>query len=566
MELKQYFNVLLKWWWLILASVAVAAGASYLASSAAPRSYLAHTTLMVGQALRNPNADASELYTGSALAQSYSDLVRREPVLRSALTALNLDWDWGMLQSMVTSRVVPGTQLLEISVLDNDPQRAMVLADEIGRQLILQSPSSTNPEKDAERQFILSQIEDLKANIKKGQEEVRALDDAIAQSTSARQIQDSRSRQTTLQAQVSSWQATYAQLLGNLQLGSTNFLSVVESARMPIGPAGSGTMSNVLLAAAIGFVLAAGAAFLLEYLDDSIKTSDEIQNTLKVPTLGSIARIHAHDSTSKLIVAERPRSPEAETFRVLRTNLQFKAVDNSLKSIMISSSAPDEGKSLVAANLAVAFAQGGTRVVLIDADLRRPEQHNIFKLPNERGLTTTLVEPKGDMTNVLQSSGVENLRILTTGPTPPNPSELLGSKRMEQVLNSLLDEADLVIVDSAPVLVASDACVLSTHIDGTMLVIDARRTRRAMASRSTQALASVGAVLLGAVLNRVDTRSSGYSYSYYYSGSERRKRRMSGSLATLKNVIQRFKRSPVLVQKKKASTYVSETTKAESEA
>ena len=172
---------------------------------------------MVGQALQNPNANATELYTGSALAQSYSDLVRREPVLRSTLSSLDLQWDWGILQNMVTSRVVPGTQLLEISVLDADPQRAMVLADEIAHQLILQSPTSTNPEKDTERQFILSQIEDLKANIKKSQEEVRQLDDLMAQSTSARQIQDARSRQTGTSS-------------SGLQLASHLRAAVIESA------------------------------------------------------------------------------------------------------------------------------------------------------------------------------------------------------------------------------------------------------------------------------------------------------------------------------------------------
>jgi len=563
MELKQYFNVLLKWWWLILASVVVAAASSFIASLSAPQSFLAHTTLMVGQALQNPNADASQLYTGAALAQSYTDLVKREPVLRSTLSSLDLQWDWGILQSMVTSRVVPGTQLLEISVLDTDPQRAMVLADEIAQQLILQSPTGTNPDKDAERQFILSQIEDLKANIKKGQEEVRALDDTMAQSTSARQIQDARARQTTLQGQVSIWQATYAQLLA-MQQGTTNFLSIVESARMPSGPAGLGTLVNMLLAAAIGFVLSVGAAFLLEYLDDSIKTSDEIQSTLKVSTLGSITRINARESEDVLVAATQPRSPEAEAFRILRTNLQFKAVDKSLKTIMITSPAPEEGKSITASNLAVVFAQSSVRVILVDADLRRPTQHKIFDLPNDRGLTTALLDPAGDMAEFLQPSGVENLKVLTAGPEPPNPSEMLGSKRMEEILSSLLDEADIVVFDSPPLLVASDASVLSTRVDGTLLVIDAGQTRRAQAARAVQVLSSVGTVLLGAVLNRVDARANGYSYSYYYSDSDQRRRRTSGSALVLQNVIKRFRRSSAPAQAEVDASYVTRPTETNS--
>ena len=144
MELRQYVNVLLKWWWMILASVIVAGGASYVGTRAMPRTYLSRTTLMVGQALQNPNPTQAEFSTGQVLAQSYADLTRREPVLRATLEALGLKWQWVALKDMVSTRVAPGTQLFEISVLDTDPQRAAVLADQIAQQLILQSPAATD--------------------------------------------------------------------------------------------------------------------------------------------------------------------------------------------------------------------------------------------------------------------------------------------------------------------------------------------------------------------------------------------------------------------------------------
>jgi capsular polysaccharide biosynthesis protein len=181
MELRQIVSALLKWWWLILASVVVAGISAYLGSRSTPRTYLAHTTLMVGQVLQNPNPNQSEFYTGQVLAQSYADLAKREPVLRATLEALDLKWDWEALKWMVSSRVIAGTQLLEISVLDGDPERARVLADEVAQQLILQSPAATDPQKDAERQFVLSQIDELKTNIKKSQDEV-PVDDADCQS------------------------------------------------------------------------------------------------------------------------------------------------------------------------------------------------------------------------------------------------------------------------------------------------------------------------------------------------------------------------------------------------
>ncbi len=180
MELRQYFNVLIKWWWLILASVLIASTASLLGTLATPRTYQSRTTLMVGQALQNPNPNQSDFYTGQALAQSYADLVKREPILRAGLQTLGLDWDWMALQSMITSRVVPGTQLLEIIVLDTDPQRAKYLVDEIVRQLILQSPAGSNSTGGEDRQFIQQQVDDLKANITKSQAEVRQMDDVIA--------------------------------------------------------------------------------------------------------------------------------------------------------------------------------------------------------------------------------------------------------------------------------------------------------------------------------------------------------------------------------------------------
>jgi non-specific protein-tyrosine kinase len=564
MELRQYFNVILKWWWLILASVAVAAVSSLAASLSTPRSYQAHTTLMVGQALQNPNPNSNDLYMGQALAQIYADLARREPVLRSALNSLELPWDWGTLQSMVNSRIVPGTQMLEISIIDTDPQRAMVLVDEVAHQLILQSKTSSNPEKDAERQFILSQIDALKTNINKGQQEIQQLDDVIAQSSSARQIQEARSRQATLQDQVSRWQETYARLVASLEEGATNFLSIVEPARLPGGPVGAGALSNVLVAAAIGLVLAGAAAFLLEYLDDSIKTGDELESALKISSLAMITRMRASEPQDLLVTATQPRAPESEAFRVLRTNLRFKAADKNLNTIMVTSPSPEEGKSVISANLATVQAQGGARVILVDADLRRPTQHRIFGLSNDKGLTTALLDPQGDMSSLLNPTSIDDLRVLTTGPLPPNPSELLGSKRMEEVLAALLREADLLVFDSAPVLVAADASVLSTQVDGTLLVIDAGRTRRAQANRAVQALSAVGAELLGAVLNRADARANGYGYYYYGADSYKRPNRISESLATLRNVARRFRRPSDAAKANTSAQSVARTTNAQS--
>ncbi len=519
MELRQYFNVLLKWWWLIVAAIVVASAASYLSSLATPRVYQSRTTVIVSQALQNPNPNQTDIYTGQALAQSYADLARREPVLQATLDALDLPWDWAILQNMVTSRVVPGTELLEISVLDTDANRAKVLADEIANQLILQSPAATDPAKDSEHQFILSQIQDLKTNIEKSKEEVHQLDDTIAKATSARQIQDARNQQTSLQTQISTWQATYAQLLTNLQQGATNSPSVVERARVPTAPVSTSTAANVLLAAAIGLVLASGAAFVIEYLDDTLKTSDDVSKIMDLPTLGSIAPIEGDGYATKLITAQQPRSPIAEAYRMLRTNIQFSAVDEPLRTLMITSASPEEGKSVTAANIAIVMAQAGQRVILVDADLRRPTIDRFFDLKNNVGLTTILLDSEASLSDMLQATKLDNLKVMTAGPVPPNPSELLGSKRMGYLIEALKKQADMVVFDSAPVTAVTDAPVLARRLDNTLIVVDAGHTRRALAQRTKQALSAVGATLVGVVLNRLPSQSRSYNY-YYASDSQ----------------------------------------------
>jgi capsular exopolysaccharide synthesis family protein len=527
MELRNYFNVILKWWWLIVAAVVVAGMAALAGSLATPRTYLSRTTLMVGQALQNPNPSQSEFGTAQTLAQSYTDLVKREPVLRGALDALNLPWNWVVLQNMVSSRVVPGTLLVEIGVLDTDPQRAKVLADEVANQLILQSPAGMDRQREEERLFIQQQIAGLQDKIRKGEEEIRQLDDTIASATSARQIQDARSRQQQLQEQISIWQSNYAQLSVNLQSSSTNFLSVVEPAQIPTGPSGSGTTTNMLLAAVIGLVLATGAAFLLEYLDDAIKSPDEIRRLLNVPTLGSIAQIEDNDHPDKLVTVHQPRSPVAEAYRMLRTNLQFSSVDKPLRTLLITSAVPGEGKSVTAANTAVIMAQSGKQVLLVDADLRRPSVHALFQVDDKVGLTTALLEDEADLSSLLQTTDVPRLRVMATGPLPPDPSELLNSQHMTSLIESLLQEVDIVVFDTPPAVAVTDASVLAAKVDGVLLVIDCGHTRRGEARHSKEVLDAVGARVLGAVFNRAPLPHR--SYTYYYTEEEvKRQRQQAG--------------------------------------
>lgn len=525
MKLHRFTRALYQWWWLMVVSVTVASLASYASARATPRLYVSRAVLMVGQTLQNPNPSQSEISTGQALAQSYVDLVKREPVLKASLEALGLSWPWTDLKEMASGRAVPGTQLLEISVTDTDPQRARVLADEISHQLILQSPAGMEAQGEAERQFILEEMQVLKANIEKGQEELHALDDAIAKATSARQIEEARNKQIALQNQISGWQATYARLGTVLQRDTPNFLSVIEPAQLPKAPLGPSVEMNVLMAALIGLALASGAVLVLALIDDSLKTPDDVRQLLNLNVLGSIPDMEGGDYPGQLIVLKQPRSPTAEAFRMLRTNLASGSRRQLPRTLLITSPGPEEGKSLTAANLAVAIAQFGKHVILVDADLRRPTQHTIFEMDNEMGLSTALTDTRFGLDEVLQSTPLENLRLLTSGPLPLNPAELLNSRRMAELIALLQQSADIVIFDSPPTLVAADVLTLAPHMDQTLLVVNSGHTRQAPAQRCIEVLGAVRARILGAVINRLPMRELGYSYHYYYTEDGRRRKR-----------------------------------------
>jgi capsular exopolysaccharide synthesis family protein len=204
-----------------------------------------------------------------------------------------------------------------------------------------------------------------------------------------------------------------------------------------------------------------------------------------------------------LITVADPRSPVSEAYRTLRTNLDFSSLDKPIKTMLITSAGPEEGKSTVLANLAVTTAQAGGKVILVDCDLRRPTLHNIFNLKNDVGLTTMVVNDAAMESPPLQDTGVENLQLVSSGPLPPNPSELLGSRRMEEIIAAFLERADVVLFDAPPVVAVTDAAVLATKVDGVLLVINAGGTKRDYARAAKARLEKVNANLLGAVLNNV---------------------------------------------------------------
>jgi non-specific protein-tyrosine kinase len=220
-----------------------------------------------------------------------------------------------------------------------------------------------------------------------------------------------------------------------------------------------------------------------------------------------------------LITLTDPRSPAAEAYRTLRTNLYFSSLDRALETLLVTSAAPGDGKSTTLSNLAVTMAQGEKRTILVDADLRRPALHKLFGVSNSQGLTTMAVQESALAEPPLVETGVDNLWLLPSGPLPPNPAEILGSRRMEEIIAALKTHADVVLFDAPPVIAVTDAAVLGTKVDGVLLVVSAGKTRREHALRARETLERVKVRLVGAVLNNAPPDQSMGSY-YAAEGDE----------------------------------------------
>ncbi|WP_017379313.1 CpsD/CapB family tyrosine-protein kinase [Paenisporosarcina sp. TG-14] len=217
----------------------------------------------------------------------------------------------------------------------------------------------------------------------------------------------------------------------------------------------------------------------------------------------------------QLITIDSPRSPITEQYRTLRTNIEFSSFDQEYKTILVTSSSPGEGKSTTVSNLAVAFAQQGKKVLLIDTDLRKPTVHYTFNLKNVKGLTNVITK-QATLTDVIQPTEVEHLTILTCGPIPPNPAELLGSEAMSQFIELAKTQYDIVLFDTPPILAVADTQILANKVDGTILVISSGNTEQEAARKSKDLLASAKGKIIGAVLNMKKAKDS--KYYYYYGG------------------------------------------------
>jgi len=528
MELRQYVQLARKWLWLVILCAVVAGSVAYIVSKKSTPIYQASAKLLINQAASASQLSPgyTDILTSQQLARTYANLLADGPVVEGMAQRLGLPTDQrsiARLQGDITVTPIRDTQLLEVKVEGADPTLIARIANTLPEVFI-----------DRNQQLQMGRVGGLKTSLEK---EIASVQDDIARAQSGLAGNPDDAQRQRLETSLAQYRTTLSSLANNYnqiriaEAQATNNVVIAKPAVVPLGPVRPRTMTNALLAMIVGGMLAVGAAFLVEYLDDTVKSPDDVTRVTGLSTLGAIARLKDAAGTQRQLIAwVQTKAPETEAYRTLRTNIQFSSVDKPVRTLLVTSSGPGEGKSTTAANLAVVMAQTGQKVILVDTDLRRPVIHKTFGVPNNVGITTALLAGQDiDLAAYVQPTEIENLTVLTSGPIPPNPSELLGSHRMAHVIEQLSQVADLVIFDTPPVLVVTDASVLGRQVDGVLLVADAGGTREQALVQTVGELRKTGVNILGIALNRLDSRSRGYYYYYYYyyntdEGGNRRRR------------------------------------------
>jgi len=512
-DLRRQIAIVRAWLPLLVASVVLSATAAFAVSSVLPKAYEAKSTLIVGQLLSAVNPDYSQVLVSQRLSTTYAAVATKGPTLDSVIQRLGLSVSSDELSQHVRVDAPLDSSLLTITAQDADPARAAAIANALAEQLIASSPAIQGRHAefqasiDADLQATQDQFNVIQAQV----ETLNGLPERTAKQEADLETFDGR---------LVTLRSTYTTLLAYSSGNASSLLTVVEPATAPFNPISPKPLLNTLLAAVLGLLVAAGVVAVAERLDDGIRDSDAVLEAAGLSTLGAILRMKGDRTRSeiyRLAALLYPRSGVAEAYRTLRTNIEFASVDAPIRTLVVTSSIPGEGKTTTASNLAIVFAQAGRRVLLVDADLRKPGVHLLFDLPNTHGFTTLLRNEHMDLDVIAQATEQANLRVLTTGPLPPNPAELMGSQRMRTVLERLQAAADLIVFDSPPLQAVTDSAILSSFLDGTLLVIDATHSNRHAVRLGREALVKAGANVLGAVLNRVPARADS-DYASYYAG------------------------------------------------
>ncbi len=389
---------------------------------------------------------------------------------------------------------------------------------------------------DLKKQEILNIVDSLKANLEVALERERALTRALRESEGETIIHDKVAIQfQMLQQEAESNRQLYDILLRRFNESSiteevrTVNIYIVDRAEVPEAPVRPKKAKGILIALALGLGLGIGLAFFADYIDDTVNSPEELEKQFGLPYLGSVPRFDVQSDDGALPVLQDPKSQAAEAYRGLRTGILFSTPDRSPQTVLVTSAAASEGKTVTSANIALVMALAGEKTLLVDLDMRRPTLHKRINVSNEKGISNVLVGD-GDWRSFVQETGSPNLHIIPSGPLAPNPAELIASEQMKTLVQEWAQSYDRVIIDTAPITAVTDPVLLSRLVDGTVIIIEAGSTSRRIIAAGIRQIKDVQGRVLGAVLNDVDSRNGGYYYHYYqhyYYGEGGKKKKKS---------------------------------------
>jgi polysaccharide biosynthesis transport protein len=511
-DLREHLAILRARKWTVLAVVAVVVGIALAYSLRQTPLYSAEARVLVKPITSN------EVYIPPPNLETEAEILASEPVAKLVREDLGVQQPASSLLGGVAVEAISETEVLVVNYTSADPEFARDAAESFAGSYVDYRRNVALEELVSAREALEKRVaatESELTEISRDIERARAANDNSLVQTLDIERSGLISRLGSLEERLDNVQPDQAVSLGGGE--------VIESASLPSAPSSPNHIRNGLVGLLFGILFGIGAAFLRDRLDDRLRGRGDIERTLDAPVLATVAKFRIPKNTFELPVRINPRGPASEAYRTLRTNVQFIAAQRDLRSFVVTSPVPGEGKTVTCANLAVALAQAGSRVICVSADLRRPTLERYFSLGSSSdGLSTWLAGRGGEdeLMSLIRNPGIPYLRVLTSGPIPPNPPELLASSRLMILVRALEANADVVLFDSAPTLSLADTVVLASRVVGTLLVIDAGSTRRSATIHARQELERVGARIIGSVLNSFDPSNAAYYYPTYYTAYE----------------------------------------------
>ena len=515
MELRQYLAVVRKYLWLIVLTTVIGGSVAYYTSVTTPLLYRATTTLEIKRAQSDSPSDpfaSANTQTAENAANVFAAKIQSSVFLKDVKDRLNLDIQ---IKDMLSVVQVGSTPFLRISAESDNPELSRALADATAQVFIEREGEQQQARFHESLDDLNQRIETLETSISETQVNLATLGTPGESDSEFVKLERAR-----LESQLNRDQTRLVILLDSVEefrmamARYTDYISVYAPAE--VNEIEVSVLQNTLLGAVTGLMIGLGIAFLLEYLDDTIRSPGDVKHALNLTLLGALPQIQNGDGRHGVVVSKQPLQPISEAFRNLRASIRFATLDEPVQTLLVTSPLPTEGKSFTSVNLATTLAQGGATVILVDLDLRHPTVHRFLEIDQEPGLTDALLLDAEHRAQVVKTiENIAGLRVITAGQHTRNPAELLTSQTFRAFLDWLKADSDVVVIDSPPVLPVADAVMLAGLADRVILVLENGMTRRLAASQAVERLTSTGGRLLGAVLNQIDQRSNGY-YGYYY--------------------------------------------------